>query len=276
MSKPSKGIQSIEVGGQLLLALGAHGAPMMLRDLAQAAGMPAAKAHPYLVSFGHIGLVEQDPVTGWYRLGALALRLGLASLQQSEPVRIATAALADLGQRVQQTVTLSVWSGRGPTIVRIDEADRPLQANLRIGTLMSTVTTATGRVFAAFLPAEQTAAVIRQERARLAGMHGSVRTAIEQFDSQVADIRRRGIERGLGSPLPGIDAFSVPVLDRSGAAVVAVTATGPSGGFDSAWDGPVAAALLELSGRLSARLGHVAPGRADVRPGGAARPRQQA
>ena len=42
--KERRGIQSIEVGGQLLLALAAHGRPMPLRDLAKAAGMPAAKA----------------------------------------------------------------------------------------------------------------------------------------------------------------------------------------------------------------------------------------
>ena len=170
----SKGIQSIEVGGQLLLALGAHGAPMMLRDLAQATGVPAAKAHPYLVSFGSIGLVEQDASTGRYRLGPLALRLGLVSLQQSEPVRVATAAMAELKARVMQTVTLAIWSGRGPTVVRIDQTDRPLHANLRVGTLMSVVTTATGRVFAAFLPAELTGAAIRQEKARLSGTHGTV------------------------------------------------------------------------------------------------------
>ena len=44
------GIQSIEVGGQLLLALGRTGKPMVLKELAREAGMPAAKAHPYLVS----------------------------------------------------------------------------------------------------------------------------------------------------------------------------------------------------------------------------------
>ena len=41
-----QGIQSIEVGLPLLKVLADHGAPMMLRGLANAAGMPAAKAQP--------------------------------------------------------------------------------------------------------------------------------------------------------------------------------------------------------------------------------------
>ena len=45
--KHRQGIQSIEVGSRILRALAANGRSMMLRDLAKAAGMPAAKAHRY-------------------------------------------------------------------------------------------------------------------------------------------------------------------------------------------------------------------------------------
>ena len=53
-----RGIQSVEVGGRLLQTLAHHGRPMALKDLAADAGMSAAKAHPYLVSFGHIGILS--------------------------------------------------------------------------------------------------------------------------------------------------------------------------------------------------------------------------
>ena len=54
-----RGIQSIEVGGQLLRAMVHHGRPMALKDLAREADMTPAKAHPYMVSFGRLGLIEQ-------------------------------------------------------------------------------------------------------------------------------------------------------------------------------------------------------------------------
>ena len=38
MKRESRGIQSIEVGGELLRALAKSGEPMMLRDLAREAG----------------------------------------------------------------------------------------------------------------------------------------------------------------------------------------------------------------------------------------------
>ena len=80
MHETRAGIQSVEVGFTLLDALSRAAGPLMLRDLAAAAGMSAAKAHRYLVSFQRLGLVVQDPRTTRYDLGPAALHLGLASL----------------------------------------------------------------------------------------------------------------------------------------------------------------------------------------------------
>jgi hypothetical protein len=77
------GIQSIEVGFRLLDVLTREPRAMMLRDLAQRAGMSPAKAHRYLVSFSRLGVVSQDPVSGRYELGGFALQMGLARLARS-------------------------------------------------------------------------------------------------------------------------------------------------------------------------------------------------
>ena len=111
--KVSRGIQSVEVGGQLLRALARTGRDMALKDLAQEAGMTPARAHPYLVSFGKLGLIEQDNGTGHYGLGALARQIGLISLQQVDPVRLTLAELPGLAQRVGCTVSAAVWGPQG-------------------------------------------------------------------------------------------------------------------------------------------------------------------
>ena len=80
MDKERAGIQSVEVGFLLLEGLTRSRGPLMLKDLAASAGMSAAKAHRYLVSFQRLGLVVQDSRTAHYDLGPAALKLGLASL----------------------------------------------------------------------------------------------------------------------------------------------------------------------------------------------------
>src|SRR5574343_1620294 len=163
LPKEPRGIQSVEVGGQLLLALAHHGRPLALKDLAREAGMPPAKAHPYLVSFIKLGLVEQEALSGRYGLGPLALQLGLISLQQYEPVRLATPRIEELALSLGHTVAIAVWGNRGPTIVRVAEAPSPVHVSMRHGTVMSLTGTASGRLFAAHLPRERVLAALAME-----------------------------------------------------------------------------------------------------------------
>src|ERR1700759_4885317 len=98
--KLRSGIQSIEVGFKLLDVLTPEPRAMMLRDLAQRAGMSPAKAHRYLVSFLRLGVVSQDPLSGRYELGGFALQLGLARLARVDGVKLARVALAPFRDRL--------------------------------------------------------------------------------------------------------------------------------------------------------------------------------
>ena len=267
----SRGIQSIEVGGRLLLALAHHGQPLALKDLAAAADMSAGKAHPYLVSFIKLGLVERETEGGRYGLGPLALQMGLIGLQQYDPVRLATERIDELARDTGHTVAIAVWGHRGPTLVRIAEAPSPVHVSMRHGTVMSIPDTASGRLFAAFGPHDAVQEALDNE-ARLAGAGTPARAARARaraaggrfglgtaFDREIDKVRADGVACIAGVALPGISAVSAPVFDARGQLVLSLTAIGPSATFDSAVDGAVAALLKPAATRLSLRLGWKPP-----------------
>lgn len=257
MTSDQRGIQSVEVGGQLLRALAEADGPMMLRDLARNAGMSAAKAHPYLVSFMRIGLVEQDKASGRYELGSLALQIGLASMRRLDPVRVATGLVAELVDRIGQTAALAVWGNHGPTVVRIEEGASAIHVNMRVGSVMSLLGTATGRVFAAFLPPKLIENFLDSGVGRASvGDDAAGCMTRAQIDAAVAEVREQELARAVGSPIPGVNAFSAPVFDQAGSIALAITAIGPAGAFDAGWDGPIARDLLACARTVSARLGH--------------------
>ena len=262
-----RGIQSIEVGGQVLLALVHHGRPMALKDLARGAGMVPAKAHPYLVSFARIGLIEQDALTGFYFLGPLALQLGLISLQQANPVQVATALVAELAQRIGHTVAIAVWGARGATIVRLEESPSAVHVNMRHGTVFSLANTASGRLFAAYLEAPLVKTRLDDERAQqranreapLAGMPPPPPVpSWKDFEKQLLEVRVHGLSRSIGEVLPGVNAMAAPVFDHTGAIVLSLTAIGPAAVFDTRWDGALARALRASAAQASQRLGWLA------------------
>ena len=261
MSTEQRGIGSVEVGGQLLRVLTEADGPMMLRDLAASAGMTAAKAHPYMVSYMRLGLVEQDRASGRYELGPLALQMGLASMRRLNPVRVATEAIAELVLQINQTVALSVWGNHGPTVVRIEEGTGAVHVNMRVGSIMSLLGTATGRVFAAFLPPKMIESFIESGVGRASvGDEAERQMTRKQIDAELAEIRENGLARAVERPIPGVNAFSAPVFDHAGSIALVMTAIGPSHTFDADWDGPIAAEVRKCAANVSARLGFSAKG----------------
>jgi DNA-binding IclR family transcriptional regulator len=237
----------VEVGGQLLVALAHHGRPMPLKDLAALADMPPAKAHPYVTSFVHIGLMEQD-AQGHYGLGALALQLGLISLQQYDPVRLATPVIDALAHDTGHTAAIAVWGNRGATIVRVAEPTALVHVAMRHGTVLNVADTATGSLFAAYLEAPVLAATALDdaERALLAG---------PAFAQRLDEIRRRGLARAVDQAVRGAKALAAPLFDDRGRMVVALTLIGLSPDFDAAWNGRLATRLRDEAVELSRRLG---------------------
>jgi DNA-binding IclR family transcriptional regulator len=249
-----QGIQSIEVGARLLQALAQASHPQMLRDLAAAAQMPAAKAHRYLVSFARMGLVEQNVETGLYDLGPFALDLGLAALARLEAVTASGPALAELREETGQTVALAVWANHGATIVRWLGADTPVSASLRVGAVLPLTRSATGEAFLAFLPTETTAPFVRKELVEHQ-RQGLTPTTREEVDQIIAQTRRRGFAR-TNEFIPGISGMAVPVFDYSGAMALALIALGYSKPFDAQFEkisGAVVCKAEVLSQRLGAR-----------------------
>ncbi|KAH0438101.1 IclR family transcriptional regulator [Paraburkholderia fungorum] len=257
--KLRSGIQSIEVGFRLLDVLTHEPRAMMLRDLAQRAGMSPAKAHRYLVSFLRLGVVAQDPLSGRYELGGFALQLGLARLARVDGVKLARIALAELRDRLDLTVGIAVWGNQGPTMVHWMESSHPAKASLKLGDVMPLLSSATGLLFAAYLPSSKTAAMLERELtdSRRSSYMGGPRTP-EAVEQVLAEVRQHGAARVEGMLLPTIHAFCMPVFDSTGDLALGLVALGHEGAFDIRWGGEIDTALRDCAQKLSYELGYSA------------------
>jgi DNA-binding IclR family transcriptional regulator len=254
--KERAGIQSVEVGFGLLQALGEAAGPLMLRDLARAADMSAAKAHRYLVSFQRLQLVVQDAASTRYDLGPAALKLGLASLSRLDAVRLARERISLLMEEIGHTLALAVWGNHGPTIIHWEESPQAVTVSLRLGDVMPLLSSATGQCFAAYAPKEAIAAMLKEEMTR-AQRQGrlDVPTTPAEVRLLLDQVRQRGASRVVDTLLPGIVGFCVPVFDSDGHMALGMVALGPAGSFDADWGGSVEQPLRAAAARLSSDLG---------------------
>ncbi|PQV54083.1 IclR family transcriptional regulator [Paraburkholderia sp. BL21I4N1] len=257
--KPQRGIQSVEVGGRVLLALAQARTPLALSDLATAAQLAPGQAHAYLVSLSRLGLIKRDELSGRYEPGPLSLRLGLLHLENQPAFRAAVPRVAALAEAIGFSVAICIAGPQGPTIVRYEHAGFPLHVNLHVGTVMSLPATSTGRVFCAHLPREVLDAMWANQSGAVNDATGvmSAMTPPDEsaaFETALNEIRARGLARSVDAPSPGISSLSAPVLDRDGGLSLALTVIGSTGAIDVAADGPIARALLAAAHDISAEL----------------------
>lgn len=181
-----------------------------------------------------------------------------ANIARLRAVRLATRAMVELSDRLDETLGLGVWGNRGPTIVRWEEAREPVSDNLRTGLVLPILSSATGLAFAAWLPRGLTAPFIDAELAQQPD--GECFPDGSRVHRRLAGIRAAGMVRLVGTDafadLYGarISALSVPVFDAQGAMVLALTAIGASDRLDTREEGRLAAALRVCAASLSRQL----------------------
>lgn len=248
------GVQSLEIGMSILRAMVNGQRSMMLKEIAAAADMPASKAHRYLVSLIRAGLVEQDPMSSRYDLGTFAMNIGLVALDRLDRVRLGLNVIAEMRDEINQTTALAVWGDKGPVIVRWERPRRPITVNVITGTVLDLLSSATGRVFAAWMPKKIISPMISEE-IKHAKLPPELRTKAG-VEAMLAEVRTLGFAATKGQhKVPGVEAVAAPVFNFKNEITMSVLVVGVQGMFDISPDGEVVASLKRHAAALSERLG---------------------
>lgn len=250
-------VQAAETCLAVLKALASLGGRASLTAIGAAVDESPAKVHRYLASLMAEGLVEQDRGGTQYALGSEAIRVGLAAMRQSDPIRLAEPALIHLRETLQVTSFVAVMGNLGPVIVRFEEPSLPVTVNVRVGSVMSMIWSATGRAFFAFMDdRRQVDALGQQELAQAQAAKRALLSKKEPLEQLRAEIRAAGCAAIRDLNLPGISAVAAPIYDYTGHVVAVLCALGASGGFDPDPQGAIASAIRAEAATVSASLGH--------------------
>jgi DNA-binding IclR family transcriptional regulator len=249
------GVQSFEIGMQILRTILNGHRGMMLKEIAAAAGMPASKVHRYLVSMIRTELVEQETNGTRYDLGPLALDIGLAAADRLDRIQAGIQVIAELRAEIEETTALATWSPNGPIVVRWERAPRAVAVSVSTGSTVNMINTASGRVFGAYLAPEAYEHLIDKElKSPDLPIELRSRIAVAQL---FAETRRIGLAIvGSDHMAPGVSAISAPVFNAANQITLVISAVGLQGMLDLSLDGPVVAALKASALKLSRRLGY--------------------
>lgn len=250
-------VQSAETGMAVLKGLARMGGRASLTALATHVGESPAKVHRYLASLVEEELVTQDSGSQHYFLGAAAIQIGVAAMRQADPLRLAEPALLQLRESLEVTCFLAVMGNKGPTIVRFEEPGLPITVNVRVGSVLPLLWSATGRAFLGWLGEEARVRALAEAELAQADARQRASLAPERPIAQLCEsVRAAGCAWVRDTNLPGISAIAAPLFDHAGRVRAVITALGASGGFDPDPDGAVGRALREAAAAASRHLGY--------------------
>jgi len=201
-------VQSVARAAELLKALGAHGGPASVFDLAERCGLNRSTVWRILATLEDAGLVERDPATGRYEIGYALVALGAAA-GHDPLIRRAHPALRALAEACLETASLAV--PRGMQLVYVDQVQAPhVMAADWLGRATPLHATSTGKALLAWLSEDDIGAALPGRLERFTDTTITTRPVLR---TELAQVRARGYAISRGELEPALWGVSAPVLD---------------------------------------------------------------
>jgi DNA-binding IclR family transcriptional regulator len=240
---------------EVLKTLAAMGGGASLTALAARVGESPAKVHRYLASLVEAEFVLQEAVTSRYVLGPEAIAVGLAAMRHSDVLELGAAELARLAQSHHLSCFVSVLGSHGPTVVRWFEPIQTVTVNVKTGSVMPVLWSATGRAFGAFIQSSLLDAAVQKELAEATPERRLLlpdQHAVDALFTEIRSLRCAPIRDVL---LVGVSAVAVPIFNADGRLAAVLTALGTSGSFDPTPGGSTSLVVRQAADSVSTRLG---------------------
>jgi DNA-binding IclR family transcriptional regulator len=250
--KPGR-LSSVASAVGLLKAFSEDEVELGISALAKRLGVAKSTAHRLAVTLVAEGMLEQDRVSGKYRLGVALFRLGALVRQRMDVSSEAKAFLYDLRETTSESVHLAILDGVEIMYVYNLESTQAIRMRSDIGVRKPAYCTAEGLAILAFQPPDVIAAV---SAAGLAPRTPQTITDAGHLREQLAEVRKRGCAVEDEESEVGMRAIAAPVRDDSGSVVAAVGVAGPVTRLSKRTIAAFVPHVIETAAAISRRLGY--------------------
>jgi DNA-binding IclR family transcriptional regulator len=245
-------LSSVANASRLLKQFSSRERELGVSELARRLDLGKSTVHRLLVTLTAEHLLEQDPVTGKYRLGLAMYDLGAAVATHLDLHEAVLAPMEKLRNVTGETVQVAVLDGR--EVVYVERLDSPqtLRLFLEVGRRNSAHSTSTGKVLLAFRQEKDLDKVLRGWKLEAK----TPKTIIDQerLRKELAKVRRQGYAVNEEESELGVTSVGAPIRDLSGTVAAAVSAAGPSTRMRPAI-AEIVMAVEEAAATASRRLG---------------------
>lgn len=202
-------LESVEIVFRILDQLAAARRALGVTELAHLLAQPKPRIYRHLASMRQVGVIEQDPVTEKYRMGAKLVVYGTAAGEQFDLRVIAAQYLNELRDATGHTALVSVIENGTALVVATAESMANVCISVKPGTRLLAHCSAQGRIALAYASEP---AVAQQLNGKLQGYTPASMTHPAAIRRRLSVIRQRLYEEADSEVTPGINAVAAPIF----------------------------------------------------------------
>ncbi len=251
---------------KILEALQGSGSGLGLKAICDATGIHKSTAHRFLKHLEREGYLICTEA-GAYLIGPRLSQMTARVNPQANLQTVARPVLWELWKSTQETVNLAVLDQNTVLYVEVMESPHEFRLSSRVGARRPLHATALGKVLAAFLPDDVKDSIL----STITFQPFTQKTIMNmvQLRRELQKIQRQGYALDDEEAVPGARCVSAPILDSRGAAVGAVSVSGPVTRLSLGQVATLADAVTSAARSISAAMGfHAGVTRAAARPSG--------
>ena len=245
-TRPPQGAQAALRAVRLLKLFTNERPEMSLAEISRASGLNKTTTHRLLRALQSESLIDRNPATSAYSLGAGLMALGVQALASSDLRRRVRPVLRTLARETGETATLEVPFEDSMLILDEVAGNHVLGAAGNIGTRWPIHATSTGKAWLAFDEAG-----IERLSSELKPLTGSTLTDPDALKPQLAEIRRRGYAITVDEVEDGFTAVATIIRGVLGDVQGALSIGGPTQRLTSSRRAELGATLCRAAQRLS-------------------------
>lgn len=183
--------------------------PIGITEMANLLNEPKPRVYRHLASLRQLGIVEQDPQTEKYRLGARLVVYGQAASEQFDLKAIADPYLTRLRDATGQSAMVSIATHGTALVIATADSLNNVCISVKPGNRVKPHCTAQGRVVLAFSDESSLNQVAASDMQKFNASTICTATALRE---RVALVRKRLWDVAEGEITPGISAIAAPVF----------------------------------------------------------------
>jgi DNA-binding IclR family transcriptional regulator len=247
-------INSIIRASHILKCLSGGKTHFKISELARHLGLDRSTTYRILLSLERTDFVEKDEKAGTYSLGLAAFEIGNAYLKQKDLIQVCKPIMADLAQKVQETVHLAVLSET--EIVYVDKVDSPRSLGVmsKIGQRGPVYCTALGKTLLAFQPEDQQSRIIHE--IRLTPLTPRTITSKQKLMEELRGIRKQGYALDRREIEEDVECMGVPIRNHLGDVIAALSISGPKKKIGTSLEKQYVSWVMEAAAMISSKMGY--------------------